>query len=130
MSNLINASLESNHSLDNTFASCVFPTPVDPKKMNDPIGLLGSFKPILLRCIALTIFATYIFVYYEALDKFTYTLQYTVIVISILGFIASLYILVTKAKELFSKDYRYTTIILILISLLAMWYNQYLFIRI
>lgn len=92
-----------------------------------------NFNKLYALCCgisALTIFATYIFVYYEALDKFTNTLQYTVIVISMLGFIASLYILVTKAKELFSKDYRYTTIILILISLLAMWYNQYLFIRI
>ena len=92
-----------------------------------------NFNKLYALCCgisALTIFATYIFVYYEALDKFTNTLQYTVIVISMLGFIASLYILVTKAKELLSKDYRYTTIILILISLLAMWYNQYLFIRI
>lgn len=92
-----------------------------------------NFNKLYALCCgisALTIFATYIFVYYEALDKFTNTLQYAVIVISVLGFITSLYILVTKAKELFGKDYRYTTIILMLISLLAMWYNQYLFIRI
>ena len=80
-----------------------------------------NFNKLYALCCgisALTIFATYIFVYYEALDKFTNTLQYTVIVISILGFVASLYILASKAKELFGKDYRYTTIILILISLL------------
>ena len=30
-------------------ASSVFPTPVGPKNMNDPIGLLGSFMPLLAR---------------------------------------------------------------------------------
>ncbi len=79
---------------------------------------------------ALTIFVTYIFVYYEALESFTNKLQYTVILVSIIGFIASLYVVIVKRKELFSKDFRYTTIILLLISLLAMWYNQYLFTRI
>lgn len=92
-----------------------------------------NFNKLYALCCgisALTIFATYIFVYYEALEKFTHTLQYFIISISTLGFMGSLYILVIKRKELFSKDYRYTTIILILISLLAMWYNQYLFKRI
>lgn len=92
-----------------------------------------NFNKLFALCCgisALTIFATYIFVYYEALEKFTNTLQYCVISSSTLGFVASLFILVNKRKELFNKDYRYTTIILILISLLAMWYNHYLFTRI
>ena len=33
----------------NSFASCVLPTPVGPRKINEPIGLLGSFNPALLR---------------------------------------------------------------------------------
>lgn len=92
-----------------------------------------NFNKLYALCCgfsALTIFATYIFVYYEALENFTKNLQYTVITISVIGFIASLYILATKFRELFSEDFRYTTIILLLISLLAMWYNQYLFVRI
>lgn len=92
-----------------------------------------NFNKLYALCCgisALTIFATYIFVYYEALDKFTNELQYVVISVSVLGFVTSLYVLITKAKELFSQEYRYTTIILLLISLLAMWYNQYLFVRI
>jgi len=79
---------------------------------------------------ALTIFTTYIFVYYKNLEKFTTELQYTVIAISTIAFICSLVVLVKKAKLLFSKDYMYTTIILLLISLLSVWYNQYLFVRI
>ena len=79
---------------------------------------------------ALTIFTTYIFVYYKNLEKFTSELQYVVIAISTLAFICSLVVLVKKAKLLFSKDYMYTTIILIFISILAMWYNQFLFVRI
>ena len=79
---------------------------------------------------ALTIFTTYIFVYYKNLDKFTNELQYTVIGISVIAFICSIFVLIKKAKLLFSKDYIYTTIILIFISMLAMWYNQYLFVRI
>jgi len=79
---------------------------------------------------ALTIFTTYIFVYYEALENFTIKLQYAVIGVSVLAFICSIVVLVKKVKLLFSKDYIYTTIILILISLLAMWYNQFLFMRI
>jgi hypothetical protein len=92
-----------------------------------------NFNKLYALCCgisALTIFVTYIFVYYDALEKFTNNLQYIVILISVFGFIASLSILLTKRKELFSKDYRYTTIILILISLLSLWYDQYLFVRI
>ena len=79
---------------------------------------------------ALTILITYIFVYYKNLEKFTSELQYAVIAISTIAFICSLIVLVKKAKLLFSKEYKYTTIILILISILSMWYNQFLFVRI
>lgn len=79
---------------------------------------------------AITIFTTYIFVYYEALNRFTENLQYAVIGVSVLSFLCSLVVLLKNTKELFSKNYIYTTIILLLISLLAMWYNQYLFVRI
>ncbi len=48
----------SNNSLASTFANCVLPTPVCPKKINDPIGLLGSFNPARFLCIALTTFPT------------------------------------------------------------------------
>ncbi|MGB1269648.1 MAG: hypothetical protein ACPG45_07900 [Flavobacteriaceae bacterium] len=92
-----------------------------------------NFNKLYALCCAisaLTIFVTYIFVYYEALENFTNKLQYTVIFVSLIGFIASLYVLISKRKELFGKEFRYTTIILLLISLLAMWYNQYLFTRI
>lgn len=92
-----------------------------------------NFNKLYALCCgisALTIFITYIFVYYEALENFTVKLQYAVITISIIGFLGALVMLVTKRKELFDKNYRYTTIILLLIALLSMWYNQYLFVRI
>ena len=79
---------------------------------------------------ALTIFTTYIFVYYKNLEEFTSELQYAVIGISVLAFMCSIVVLIKKSKLLFSKEYMYTTIILILISLLSMWYNQFLFVRI
>jgi hypothetical protein len=79
---------------------------------------------------ALTIFTTYIFVYYKNLEKFTSELQYAVIAISTIAFICSLVVLIKKVQLLFSKEYIYTTIILILISLAAMWYNQFLIVRI
>ena len=92
-----------------------------------------NFNKLYALCCglsALTIFVTYIFVYYEALNSFTESLQYSVIGISVLAFFCSLVVLFRKGKELFSKNYIYTTIILLIISLLAMWYNQYLFVRI
>jgi|GEM_PF-3365936 len=92
-----------------------------------------NFNKLYAICCALsalTIFTTYIFVYYESLENFTTQLQYVVIGVSVLAFSCSLVVLVKKAKLLFSKEYIYTTIILILISLLAMWYNQFLFVRI
>ena len=48
----------SNNNFDNSLANCVLPTPVGPKKINEPIGLFGSFNPTRFRCIAFTIFAT------------------------------------------------------------------------
>jgi len=32
-----------------SFANSVLPTPVGPKKINEPIGFLGSFNPALVR---------------------------------------------------------------------------------
>ena len=54
----IRASSESNSSRAITFASSVFPTPVLPKKINVPIGFLGSFRPALFLWIARTTFFT------------------------------------------------------------------------
>ena len=56
MSMRINASSESNMNVESTLANCVLPTPVGPRKMNDPIGLLGSFNPARLRLMAFTTF--------------------------------------------------------------------------
>ena len=50
------ASSVSNKYLARTLARWVFPTPVGPRKINEPIGLLGSFNPARLRRIALTTF--------------------------------------------------------------------------
>ena len=47
MSILIKESSESNNSLANTLANWVLPTPVCPRKIKEPIGLLGSFNPTL-----------------------------------------------------------------------------------
>ena len=55
---LIKESSESNNSRASTFANCVLPTPVWPKKIKDPIGLFGSFNPTLFLCIAFTTFVT------------------------------------------------------------------------
>ena len=53
----ISASAEPNIYLANSFAKWVLPTPVGPKNINVPIGLLGSFSPTRLRKIALTSFS-------------------------------------------------------------------------
>ena len=45
----INASSESNKYFARTFANCVFPTPVGPRKKKEPIGLFGSFNPARFR---------------------------------------------------------------------------------
>ena len=42
----------SNRALANVFASSVFPTPVGPRKMNEPIGRRGSRIPDLARITA------------------------------------------------------------------------------
>ena len=44
---LIKFSSDSNISDAKTFANCVLPTPVCPRNMKDPIGLLGEFRPAL-----------------------------------------------------------------------------------
>lgn len=46
---VINASSESKRFLAKILASCVLPTPVGPKKKNEPIGLFGSLRPARLR---------------------------------------------------------------------------------
>ena len=58
MSIRTNASSESNNSFAITFANCVFPTPVWPRKINEPIGLFGSFKPARFLWIDFAIFWT------------------------------------------------------------------------
>ncbi len=58
MSIRISASSESNNSRAITLANCVFPTPVWPKNINEPIGLLGSLRPALLRWMDLAILFT------------------------------------------------------------------------
>ena len=45
-------------SFANCFAKNVLPTPVEPKKINEPIGLFGSLIPILFLRIAFVIFKT------------------------------------------------------------------------
>ena len=45
-------SSESKRFLASVLASSVLPTPVGPKKMNDPIGLFMSFNPALALKIA------------------------------------------------------------------------------
>ncbi|MPN42378.1 hypothetical protein SDC9_189935 [bioreactor metagenome] len=49
MSTRISASEVSNMNSANILAKCVLPTPVGPININEPMGLLGSFNPILLR---------------------------------------------------------------------------------
>jgi hypothetical protein len=90
----------------------------------------NKFYAALCGISTLTIFITYFFVYYKNLENFTPNLQYIVILVSSIAYVMSLFVLVVKFKLLFSKDYLYTTIILILISILAMWYNQFLFFKI
>ena len=58
MSILIKESSESNNSLANTLANWVLPTPVCPRKIKEPIGLLGSFNPTLFLWMAFTTLAT------------------------------------------------------------------------
>ncbi len=78
---------------------------------------------------SITILITYLFVYFNDLESYTELLKQIVLSISSLAFVASFVVLCIKFKMLFSKDYIYTTIILIFISCLSMWYNQFLFFR-
>ena len=54
ISTLISESSLSKRYFERTFASSVLPTPVGPRKINEPIGFLGSFRPTLFLLIALT----------------------------------------------------------------------------
>src|SRR3954454_4127993 len=45
-------SSESNSASASALASSVFPTPVGPRKMNEPVGRFGSFTPDRARMIA------------------------------------------------------------------------------
>ena len=49
MSILMSASSEPNMNSASALASSVFPTPVGPRKMNEPIGRLGSLRPARAR---------------------------------------------------------------------------------
>ena len=53
MSTLMSASSLPNMNSASALASSVFPTPVGPRKMNEPIGRLGSFRPARARRTAL-----------------------------------------------------------------------------
>jgi hypothetical protein len=54
----MSASSVSNIYLANALANSVLPTPVGPRKMKEPIGFFGSFKPTLFLWIALVILDT------------------------------------------------------------------------
>ena len=53
MSILMSVSSEPNMNSASALASSVFPTPVGPRKMNEPIGRLGSLRPARARRTAL-----------------------------------------------------------------------------
>ncbi len=55
MSTRIIASSEPNIASAKALANSVFPTPVGPKNINEPIGRVGSLKPLRERRIALAI---------------------------------------------------------------------------
>ena len=82
MSILIRESVESNISSERALANCVFPTPVEPKKMNVPIGFFGSLSPTLFLCIALDILVIasscpiiFFFMLLDILDSFFISLE-------------------------------------------------------
>ena len=92
-----------------------------------------NFNKLLALCCgicSLTIFVTYFVNYYEALESFSSNLQLTVIGVSFLGFLGFIAVLIWKAKELFTKGFVYTTIILSIITGLSMWLNYFLYVRI
>ena len=51
MSTRMSADSSANRNFASARASSVFPTPVGPEKMNDPIGRRGSLSPARLRRI-------------------------------------------------------------------------------
>ena len=51
MSTRMSAFASANRNFASARASSVFPTPVGPQKMNEPIGRLGSLRPARLRRI-------------------------------------------------------------------------------
>jgi len=55
ISTRISASSLPNIASARAFESSVFPTPVGPRKRNEPIGLSGSLRPTLPLLIALAI---------------------------------------------------------------------------
>jgi hypothetical protein len=57
MSILMSDSSESKRYRASAFAISVFPTPVGPRKMNEPMGRFGSFSPARVRRIALLSFS-------------------------------------------------------------------------
>ncbi len=76
---------------------------------------------------SITIFAMYFTKYYDVLSHFSATLQRVVIGVSVLGFIAAIFWLVKNGKELLSKNYVYTTLILSFIASISMWFNWFLY---
>ena len=58
MSTRTSASSESKSTQASAFASSVFPTPVGPRKIKEPIGLLSSLNPLLALLIALAMAVT------------------------------------------------------------------------
>ena len=51
MSSWMRASSSSKRNSASVLANSVFPTPVGPRKMNEPLGRLGSFSPARVRRI-------------------------------------------------------------------------------
>ena len=92
-----------------------------------------NFNKLLAACCgicAITIFVFYFVNYYEVLESFTENLQRLVIGISVIGGIGFLTVLLIKFKQVFSKAYIITTIILLLIAIMSMWFNYFLYVRI
>ncbi len=52
MSTRMRADWSAKRNLASARASSVFPTPVGPEKMNEPMGRLGSLRPARLRRMA------------------------------------------------------------------------------
>lgn len=76
---------------------------------------------------SITLLVMYFANYYDFLELLSTKIQLIIISFSVLSFVLSLVVLFKKHKELFSKDYIYTSIILTIISLLSMWFNQFLY---